>query len=391
MAPILVMLLLGGALEGTTETESPKLVFVDASSVCVPDAAGGTCGESWTSAFSSIQDAIDSARGPTWIFVRRGQYQPIRLKNGVTVIGGFSGTESLPSQADPNTNTTTIDGGGSTRAITSIANDQSAVLRGVYVRNGVSSERLGAAVGGGGAYFHDSDAILAEVVFEHNHAAYAGGAIAVDGGAPTFVGCTFRNNGDRELSGHGDTIGTLAGGAVFIHYGAPLFYRCLFAANAAKEGGAVVNTGGSPRFLNCTFASNHASLRSGGAVADHSGAVIENCIVWSNTASEGHQSIYMGTYASSSVEHSDIEGGWPGTGNLDADPRFMNLVGGEYRLAADSPCRGAGSNYQLPADQADLDYDGDRTETLDHFGMFASESGPNGATANGGILGAYRD
>ena len=36
-----------------------------------------------------------------------------------------------------------------------------------------------------------------------------------------------------------------------------------------------------------------------------------------------------------------IEGGWPGTNNFDADPRFVDAQGGDMRLRALSPARGA--------------------------------------------------
>jgi hypothetical protein len=42
------------------------------------------------------------------------------------------------------------------------------------------------------------------------------------------------------------------------------------------------------------------------------------------------------------ITHSDLEGGWPGEGNLAADPRFRDAARGDYRLAPDSPLRTAG-------------------------------------------------
>ena len=38
------------------------------------------------------------------------------------------------------------------------------------------------------------------------------------------------------------------------------------------------------------------------------------------------------------VTYSDIEGGWPGEGNIDDDPLFRAPQGGIYRLLKDSPC-----------------------------------------------------
>ena len=40
----------------------------------------------------------------------------------------------------------------------------------------------------------------------------------------------------------------------------------------------------------------------------------------------------------------DIEGGWPGTGNNDADPLFVDPDNGDFRLQPDSPSIDAGDN-----------------------------------------------
>jgi hypothetical protein len=42
------------------------------------------------------------------------------------------------------------------------------------------------------------------------------------------------------------------------------------------------------------------------------------------------------------AEYSDIGGGFPGTGNIDADPLWVNAVARDYRLQAGSPALGAG-------------------------------------------------
>ncbi len=64
------------------------------------------------------------------------------------------------------------------------------------------------------------------------------------------------------------------------------------------------------------------------------------------------------------VTYSDIEGGWPGQGNIDADPLFVQAGTGNFRLATGSPCLNAGSNDLLPVDELDLDGDGDTQEPL---------------------------
>jgi len=40
--------------------------------------------------------------------------------------------------------------------------------------------------------------------------------------------------------------------------------------------------------------------------------------------------------------YSDIQGGWPGTGNIDSDPEFTDPANGNYNLSETSPCIDAG-------------------------------------------------
>ncbi|MBN1877341.1 MAG: CotH kinase family protein [Anaerolineae bacterium] len=64
-------------------------------------------------------------------------------------------------------------------------------------------------------------------------------------------------------------------------------------------------------------------------------ATVANTILWDNG-----EAITLDANSMLSVSFSDIEGGWPGVGNLDADPRFLSLA--DYRLMSTSPCRDAG-------------------------------------------------
>ncbi|MCC6675822.1 MAG: right-handed parallel beta-helix repeat-containing protein [Phycisphaerales bacterium] len=117
------------------------------------------------------------------------------------------------------------------------------------------------------------------------------------------------------------------------------------------DGAAVWATGGSVLLVNCTFVGNIPGMGGVGSEAfpvtgkpaglpgiDGVGAAawagpaahLENCIVWNGGIAE----IIGGATAS----YSNIEGGFAGTGNINADPRFLNEAGGDLRLREDSPC-----------------------------------------------------
>ena len=52
------------------------------------------------------------------------------------------------------------------------------------------------------------------------------------------------------------------------------------------------------------------------------------------------------------MSYSVVLGGWPGAGNIDADPLFVG--GGDFHITEESPCIGAGRDMQL-----EYDIDGD--------------------------------
>ena len=58
------------------------------------------------------------------------------------------------------------------------------------------------------------------------------------------------------------------------------------------------------------------------------------------------------------VTYSDIEGGYTGTGNIDANPLFVNPAANDYHLQPTSPCIDVGSNAAVPS-WLTTDYEGD--------------------------------
>jgi hypothetical protein len=57
--------------------------------------------------------------------------------------------------------------------------------------------------------------------------------------------------------------------------------------------------------------------------------------------------------ATPTVTYSDIQGGYPGVGNIDADPLFVDAAGGDLRLSTGSPCIDAANGPWAP--EFDLD------------------------------------
>ncbi|GAG35257.1 unnamed protein product, partial [marine sediment metagenome] len=69
-----------------------------------------------------------------------------------------------------------------------------------------------------------------------------------------------------------------------------------------------------------------------------------NSILWNDSPDE----IYLDDSSTIDITYSDIHGGWPGAGNINADPLFVNVANVDYHLQASSPCIDAGDNTAIP-------------------------------------------
>ena len=164
-----------------------------------------------------------------------------------------------------------------------------------------------------------------------------GGGVTVDGGV--FSNCWVRGNES-----------TYYGGGVFLHNGLVTHCRIednscgLYGAGILLRGGTVQNSivtgnesgsdaagvevwGGIIR--NCTFFGNHAG-GTGGGVDIGDVALVENCIVVSNTAEAGGDNWYE--WVPMDMRYSCTAPLAPGTGNMDFDPLFADAPAGDFHL-----------------------------------------------------------
>ncbi len=124
----------------------------------------------------------------------------------------------------------------------------------------------------------------------------------------------------------------------------------LFYANSAGgvgEGGGLYNFEYSWVVIeNVTFYTNSASSGRAMYNGPYSFVVVGNSILWSSgaTGSEIRNSIGV----SLNITNSDLRGGWPGTGNIDTDPLFVDPVNGDLHLQAGSPAIDSGTNNGCP-------------------------------------------
>ena len=285
--------------------------------------------------------------------------------------GGMSNSYSYPTVTDCAFigNSGGLGGGGmrsvnSSPTVTNCTFSQNWAHGGGGMANSVSSSTVTnctfsgnsatATNGGGMSNWGSSNPTVSNCTFSGNSAAEAGGGMNNYGGlsTPTVSNCTFSGN----------SAGTIGGG--MRNYGnSPTVSNCTFSGNSAAEaGGGMFNwssqvatvtnctfsgnssgtTGGgmrnyfsSPTVSNCTFSGNSAAEAGGGMYnSSSSDPTLNNCILWGDLPDE----IDNDTTSTPNVTYSDVEGGWSGEGNIDADPMFVLAEMSDYRLLWGSPC-----------------------------------------------------
>ncbi|MCP3919361.1 MAG: right-handed parallel beta-helix repeat-containing protein [bacterium] len=207
----------------------------------------------------------------------------------------------------------------------------------------------------------------------------AGGALWIDnriaGGDVTLDGCEFlTNTGDPafELVGTDVQARSLTirntlfrsntgadGGAVRL--GAESLTvqidRCSFLDNDATSGGAMLLTRGATGWMRNSILAGNTAVALGSALhlAESSSLEIANSTFYGNNANAIAQESGASTIINSilwlgggfvngnvTITYSDVQGGFAGEGNIDADPRFVDPFVNDYRLQRSSPCIDAG-------------------------------------------------
>lgn len=214
----------------------------------------------------------------------------------------------------------------------------------------------GGAIGVSGS---GASATVSNSAFLNNHAGFSkysgsvsgGGAIKIAGGHKytfTIRGCSFLNNNANNNSG----------GAILNGNSSLVISDSLIAGNQARNGGGISSVGSfngifyltaSSTITSCTITNNSATT--GGAVQGNSeigGLNIVNSILWGNSATTNPE---LGPDVN--ITYSVIEGGYPGSGNIESDPLFVNSSSGDYHLNPGSPCIDSGAN--LTGAYSDLD------------------------------------
>jgi parallel beta-helix repeat protein len=191
---------------------------------------------------------------------------------------------------------------------------------------------------GGGIYCRYSDPLIIGNIIGGNSAAWDGGGIYCEDWCDPVIS---NNTISRNWAGY-------YGGGIFSYNSDGEISSNTITGNSAsrKGGGICLGFLSNPRVTGNTLSGNSASPDgAGGVYCDESDPRIANTILWGDTAPE------ICLYRSSpKVIYCNIQGGWEGRGNIDADPLFVGSEREDFHLRWHSPCIDAGVPDSLDPD-----------------------------------------
>jgi parallel beta-helix repeat protein len=136
------------------------------------------------------------------------------------------------------------------------------------------------------------------------------------------------------------------GGGILCRHSSPVITGNTISGNeaGASGGGIYCEDHSIPAITGNTIVSNQAN-HGCGIYCNTSSPTITNTILWHNQPEQIF--IYSGYPV---VTYSNIQGGWPGEGNINKVPRFIKPLKRDYRLQWKSPCIDTGNPDILDAD-----------------------------------------
>ncbi len=193
---------------------------------------------------------------------------------------------------------------------------------------------------GGGLFVNVARVGVSHSVISGNAAAMRGGGLYITDPAShvTFSSCLVTDNATSSGSSN-------HGGGSYIYGSTVMLKQTLIARNnAGGEGGGLYVFGQSAvNITQCTLVENSAGEVYTGAIGCGNGAevTLNSSIVWNSGGIPAPDTCH--------VTYTAIEAGYPGEGNIAADPLFVNAAAGDYRLRSGSPCINT-ADPSLPGD-----------------------------------------
>ncbi len=254
---------------------------------------------------------------------------------------------------------------------------------------------------GGGLYLRDSSPIISNSTIT-GHNTDRGGGLYLHGSSPIISNSTIANNDSGE------------GGGLYLLDSSPIISNSTIADNDSGEGGGLYLLDSSPIISNSTIAGNGPDAfvmfnssptienntitgNGAGMTMYDSSPTITNTIVAFNlnygvAASGGASTLrYNCVHGNGGYDYTGVPDPTGAEGNVATDPLFARNPDpgpdgewgtedddyGDLHLSLDSPVIDAGDSAEVPADELDLDGDGDTAEPvpfdLDGYARFVDD------------------
>ena len=377
-------------------------------------------------AYPTIQSGVDAAQEGGIVLVADGTYtglgnRDIDLRGKSLTVMSQAGAGSTIIDCGGYKST---DGSGNHRGFYIHSGEKNVTISGFTVKNGYEtyiSSIPDSSYGGGVYNFNNSTGAitLTNCTITANTASSGGGGVFNDNyssgsGAITLTNCTITANTATYGGGvynYNNSTGTIT------------LTNCTITANTATYGGGVYNDNnstGTITLTNCTITANTATYGGGGVYNDNyssgSGAItLTNCTITANTATHSG-GVYNDNYSSGTitltddiiygdtgdevftgsgttpavVSYCDVQGSYPGTGNIDTDPQFVNAACGDLHLKSGSSCIGVGTATGTSATDKDGNLRANAPSIGAYEGVGGGSSGGGGGGGSGGGGGLQR-
>ena len=320
--------------------------------ICRPDTSmvwyvdshsqGSNDGSSWQNAFTHIQDAMPDTLPGDQVWVAGGTYTPkfdsdlvvLNMMPSVKLYGGFSGGETDLSQRDYTNNETILD--GEERVHHAVIGADKALLDGFTVKGGNpnSSEKYEYNYAGGGMYNENVSPLIDNCRFTGpNGDTEEGGGMININSSPTINNSRFIGN-----------VVQTNGGGILNELSNVTINNSIFWGNYADKAGGIANINSHLSITNSTFAHNYSWIGATGIDNDTNSSVdIVNSIFWDSLDNTPEIS------GLANITYSDIQGGYQGEGNINADPLFVDSANGDLHLQPGSPAVNTGTSLGAPS------------------------------------------
>jgi len=296
----------GGGGNDVVLTFDTARYYVNANSIAPSD------GLSWANAFTNLQDALAVAQVGDEIWVAQGVYYPdeggtqvdddsaatFNLIEGVSIYGGFDGTESLLFQRDILTNKTilsgdieqndtNIDGNFIAESVDDIVDNNSfhiltgsavttlAIIDGFTITAGQANSVSGDPLDKGAGMYCGADTSgpsINQLIFIGNYADSRGGGL---------YGCSQSINNTSFITNYSDETT----GAMFA-FGGEMNHVEFLGNSSRFSAGGLLNVALPLTVKNSIFEGNHAKQSDGGALYAKSDITLENILFKGNRAGD---------------------------------------------------------------------------------------------------------